>query len=154
MEVLKHRNATVVTPIVKSIGDKLFHGLSAAGNRELEVVEDYTLQERHRMHRGNPASIRWGCQPDENGLYEQVIIDGVTYAVRPPCHFLPIMESILICHAKGRRLSGCLTWGRRRQNPSRESPFKQSSNTKHSWKYNVVGQLENTSHPYSANRSA
>ncbi|KAF7965632.1 hypothetical protein HWV62_42606 [Athelia sp. TMB] len=89
IEVLKHRNPTVVTPIVKSIGDKLFHGLSAAGHGELDVLEDDTLQKRHRMHRGNPASIRWECQPDENGLYKQVIIDGVAYSVGDSVAVLP-----------------------------------------------------------------
>ncbi|KZP21168.1 S-adenosyl-L-methionine-dependent methyltransferase [Athelia psychrophila] len=81
MEVLKHRNATVVTPIVNSIAEKLFHGLSAAGKVEHDEPDDELVADEPFMHRGNHSYIRWIGQPDEHGLYKQLKIDGVTYTV-------------------------------------------------------------------------
>lgn len=83
IEVLKHRNATVVTPIINSIAEKLFHGLSAAGEVENSDPDDELVADKPFMHRGNPSSMRWIGQPDEHGLYEQLKIDGVTYTVSP-----------------------------------------------------------------------
>lgn len=83
IEVLKHRNATVVTPIINSIAEKLFHGLSAVGEVEHGDPDDDFFVDKPFMHRGNPSSIRWIGQPDEHGLYEQLKIDGVTYTVCP-----------------------------------------------------------------------
>lgn len=93
MEVLKHRNATVVTPIVNSIAEKLFHGLSAAGKVEHDDPDDELVADEPFMHRGNHSYIRWIGQPDEHGLYKQLKIDGVTYTVSPTFLATPLLKA-------------------------------------------------------------
>jgi DNA (cytosine-5)-methyltransferase 1 len=85
-EVLKHRNPTVVTPLVSCIAKTLFERtLSVAGQLERDDIEedaaaandvgaDYT-------HHGDPDSIKWLEPANVDGYYQSVDMDGVVYSV-------------------------------------------------------------------------
>jgi DNA (cytosine-5)-methyltransferase 1 len=83
-EVLKHRNPTVVTPLVSSIAAMLFkRTLLVAGQLEQDDAEDDAASDFDGfMHHDDPESIEW-LQPTEvEGYYESVDMDGVKYSVR------------------------------------------------------------------------
>jgi DNA (cytosine-5)-methyltransferase 1 len=82
--VLKHRNPTVVTPLVSSIAAMLFkRTLLVAGQLEQDDAEDDAASDFDGfMHHDDPESIEW-LQPTEvEGYYESVDMDGVKYSVR------------------------------------------------------------------------
>ncbi|KAI0042682.1 hypothetical protein FA95DRAFT_1575568, partial [Auriscalpium vulgare] len=82
LEVLKHRNGTVVTPHIQSIASELFHRtLELAGQASSEdPIDDYHVRAR-KVHLSNPSSIEWGERVGAPGHYRTVKLDGVTYRV-------------------------------------------------------------------------
>jgi DNA (cytosine-5)-methyltransferase 1 len=82
-EVLKHRNPTVVTPLVSNIAAMLFErALRVAGQLEHDDIEDDTASDIDDfMHHDNPEFIEWLEPAEAEGYYESVDMDGVTYSV-------------------------------------------------------------------------
>ena len=82
-EVLKHRNSTVVTPVVAHIAKNLFERpLVIAGSLTFDDMDDHVAAEMDniRAHRSDPKSMEWGDEdPMEPGYYSCVTMDGVTY---------------------------------------------------------------------------
>lgn len=85
-EVLKHRNSTVVTPVVGHIASNLFkRSLVIAGSPTFDDVDDHVAAEidNVRAHHSDPKSMRWGDSAEGvPGYYSSVTMDGVTYQVR------------------------------------------------------------------------
>ncbi|KAF9469258.1 hypothetical protein BDZ94DRAFT_1244081 [Collybia nuda] len=82
-EVLKHRNLTVVTPIVSRIAKNLFKGsLEVAGVTDFnEKDEDVAAEiDNTQSHHSDPESMQWIDENNGDG-YVGVIMDGVTYLV-------------------------------------------------------------------------
>ena len=81
--MLKHRNATVVTPLVSIIAAMLFERtLRVAGQLEQNSVEDDATDDVDDfMHRDDPDSIEWLEPAEVEGYYQSVDMDGVTYSV-------------------------------------------------------------------------
>lgn len=87
-EVLKHRNETVVTPIVKRIAKHLFtRHLDVAGEKPIEEIEEGLATEIDEIqaHHLDPKSMVWGdlVFKDEDGIsyYGDITMDEVTYSV-------------------------------------------------------------------------
>lgn len=83
-EVLKHRNPTVVTPIVSCIAKTLFERtLRVAGQLEKDDIEDDAASDvgADRIHHEDPHSIEWLDSTDIDGYYLSVSMDGVVYSV-------------------------------------------------------------------------
>jgi DNA (cytosine-5)-methyltransferase 1 len=82
-EVLKHRNPTVVTPLVSNIAGMLFERtLRVAGQLEYDSVDhDEPSDFDDFMHHGDPESIAWLEPAEAEGYYQSVDMDGVTYSV-------------------------------------------------------------------------
>lgn len=82
-EVLKHRNSTVVTPVLAHIASDLFkRPLVIAGSPAFDNVDGHVAAEINniRAHHSDPKSMAWGIE-DELGYYSSVTMDGVTYWV-------------------------------------------------------------------------
>lgn len=83
-EVLKHRNPTVVTPLVSCIAKTLFERtLSVAGQLEKDDIENDVASDIgvDYMHHDDPDSIEWVEPADVDGYYLSVDMDGVVYSV-------------------------------------------------------------------------
>jgi DNA (cytosine-5)-methyltransferase 1 len=81
-EVLKHRNPTVVTPLVSSIAATLFERtLRVAGQLEHDDIQDDASDFDAFMHHDDPESIEWSEPAEVEGYYESVEMDGVKYSV-------------------------------------------------------------------------
>ncbi|RDB21087.1 DNA (cytosine-5)-methyltransferase 1A [Hypsizygus marmoreus] len=84
-EVLKHRNVTVVTPIVSQIAKNLFKGsLEVAGVSNFEDMDENVAAQIDNVqaHHADPKNMIWGDGEPEGGMYyASVIMDGVTYCV-------------------------------------------------------------------------
>lgn len=88
MDVLSHRNQTVVTPKVGKVAAKLFERtLQVAGQSLLENHEADDEEELNRAiqdtraHNANPESVRWGERSGHDDYYTSIIMDDVTYSV-------------------------------------------------------------------------
>jgi DNA (cytosine-5)-methyltransferase 1 len=83
VEVLKHRNPTVVTPLVSNIAAMLFERtLRVAGQLEHDDIEDDAASDIDDfMHHDDPESIDWLEPAEAAGYYKSVDMDGVTYSV-------------------------------------------------------------------------
>ncbi|KAF4603394.1 hypothetical protein EYR38_003807 [Pleurotus pulmonarius] len=89
LEVLKHRNQTVVTPIVGRISGNVYNGhqLTIAG--ELDSNEDdhpknVTFASETPTHKFDPESIEWGNvvhEEDGTTYFESAFLDGVEYTI-------------------------------------------------------------------------
>ncbi|GLB34766.1 putative cytosine specific DNA methyltransferase replication foci [Lyophyllum shimeji] len=82
-EVLRHRNTTVVTPVVSRIAKYLFKGsLEVAGSFAMDDADVATEMDQIQVHHADPASMIWGHDDPEEGMYfRSVIMDGVEYFV-------------------------------------------------------------------------
>jgi DNA (cytosine-5)-methyltransferase 1 len=89
-EVLKHRNPTVVTPLVSTIAAMLFERtLRVAGQLERDDTEDDADDSFDDfMHHDDPESIEWLEPAGAEGYYDSVDMDGVIYSVGPS-HLYP-----------------------------------------------------------------
>lgn len=84
--MLKHRNPTVVTPLVADIAKMLFERtLSVAGQLEKDDEEVPLAKEVfiESAHHGDPDYIEWLESDEVAGYYKSVEMDGVTYSVSP-----------------------------------------------------------------------
>jgi DNA (cytosine-5)-methyltransferase 1 len=92
-EVLKHRNPTVVTPLVSNIAAMLFERtLRVAGQLEHDDAETDTGDFDDFMHHDDPESIEWLEPAEVEGYYESVNMDGVMYSVGPSHFYLHYMR--------------------------------------------------------------
>lgn len=90
LEVLKHRNQTVVTPVVGRISGNVYNGHQLAVAGELDSNEDdhlknVTFVSETPTHKFDPESIEWGNivhEEDGTTYFESAILDGVEYTVR------------------------------------------------------------------------
>ncbi|KAF5380878.1 hypothetical protein D9615_004125 [Tricholomella constricta] len=81
-EVLRHRNMTVVTPIVSRIARHLFKGsLEVAGTSAFDDADVAAEIDNVQAHHNDPASMKWGSNDLEGQSYASVIMDGVEYCV-------------------------------------------------------------------------
>lgn len=97
-EVLKHRNETVVTPIVARIAKSLFErALEVAGQSRFDEIDDDVAMEIDdvQAHHLNPKNMQWGEREFEDKSYDTVIMDGVTYSVRILFLFINVKGLIL-----------------------------------------------------------
>ncbi|KAF8643762.1 hypothetical protein AX16_008781 [Volvariella volvacea WC 439] len=83
--VLKHRNNTVVTPIVSRIAQGLFRPqLEVAGATSEELADQRLVHilDDVKAHHMDPESMKWG-QPiaKGSGYYYSIIMDGVVYEI-------------------------------------------------------------------------
>ncbi|EGO21115.1 hypothetical protein SERLADRAFT_417509 [Serpula lacrymans var. lacrymans S7.9] len=86
MDVLKHRNQTVVTPVVASISQQLFERVLKIAGKSLaedHMEEDEPSPAHHApfIHAANPSSIQWLEQANHPGYFTSVLIDGRQYSV-------------------------------------------------------------------------
>jgi DNA (cytosine-5)-methyltransferase 1 len=96
-EVLKHRNLTVVTPVVSRIAKNLFKGsLEVAGSNSFNDKDEDVAAEIDNIqsHHSDPESMRW-VRKNHNCLH--VIMDGVTYSVSILVQIMPNH----LCHFSG-----------------------------------------------------
>lgn len=82
-EVLKHRNPTVVTPLVQNIAKALFdRTLSVAGQLEKDLEEDILDElDDNIFHHTDPDDIEWLAPSIVEGYYDSVKLDDVIYSV-------------------------------------------------------------------------
>ncbi|KAF9495862.1 S-adenosyl-L-methionine-dependent methyltransferase [Pleurotus eryngii] len=89
LEVLKHRNQTVVTPIVGRISRNVYNGHQLVVAGELDSNEDdhqknVTFASETPTHKFDPESIEWGNivhKEDGTTYFESAILDGVEYTI-------------------------------------------------------------------------
>jgi hypothetical protein len=83
-EVLKHRNPTVVTPLVSNIAVMFFkHTLRVAGQLDSDDADDDATGDFDNfIHHDDPESIVWMEPAEVKGYYESVDMDGKRYSVR------------------------------------------------------------------------
>jgi DNA (cytosine-5)-methyltransferase 1 len=83
-EVLRHRNETVVTPVVARIAKSLFErALEVAGQSRFDEIDDDVAMEIDdvQTHHSDPKNMQWGERVFEDKFYDTVIMDGVVYSV-------------------------------------------------------------------------
>ncbi|KIJ10522.1 cytosine-5--methyltransferase [Paxillus involutus ATCC 200175] len=87
LQVLEHRNPTVVTAVVGRVAHLLFaQNIKVAGKlaaEDIDMDEPDHAQVNHAsiVHLANPASVKWGRPADHPGYYQSVLVDGVVYSV-------------------------------------------------------------------------
>jgi len=95
-EVLKHRNPTVVTPLVACIAKTLFERtLSVAGQLQKDDVEDDVASDVgiDYMHHDDPESMVWLEPTRVEGYYQSIDMDGVIYSVSLRCFSMSTRNS-------------------------------------------------------------
>lgn len=85
LQVLEHRNPTVVTTAVARVTELLFEQNIKLAN--IPVQDDTDMDELRPthtslVHLANPNSVKWGLPTDHPGYYQSVCVDGVVYSVR------------------------------------------------------------------------
>ena len=98
LQVLKHRNQTVVTTVVSRVTKLLFEQniklVDIPGQDDIDMDElRPTLPSL--VHLANPNSVKWGLPTDYPGCYQFVCVDGVVYSVRLSVLPLPFFISFL-----------------------------------------------------------
>lgn len=92
LQVLEHRNPTVVTTVVARVTKLLFEqNIKLANIPAQDDVDMDAPQPAHPslVHLANPNSVKWGLPTDHPGHYQSVCVDGVVYSVRcQSSHFL------------------------------------------------------------------
>ncbi|KAF9227783.1 S-adenosyl-L-methionine-dependent methyltransferase [Gyrodon lividus] len=87
LQVLEHRNSTVVTTVVGRVAKLLFEqNIKVAGKliaENIEMDEPESVQANHAsiVHVANPVSVKWGKPAAHPGYYHSVLVDGVVYSV-------------------------------------------------------------------------
>ena len=85
LQVLEHRNQTVVTTVVARVTKLLFEQNIKLANIPIQDDIDMdALQPVHPslVHLANPNSVKWGLPTEHPGYYQSVCVDGVVYSVR------------------------------------------------------------------------
>ena len=88
LQVLEHRNKTVVTPTVGRIAEVFFSkNIKISGNSLSECIEiDKNASGNVSIvHLANPDTVKWLEPAAHPGYYLSVLVDGVTYSVRNYC---------------------------------------------------------------------
>ncbi|KAF9246401.1 hypothetical protein BU15DRAFT_70495 [Melanogaster broomeanus] len=87
LQVLEHRNPTVVTTVVGRVAKLLFEqnikvaGMPMAEDIEMDEPEPVHGNRAPIVHLANPESVKWGKSADHPGYYQSVLVDGVVYSV-------------------------------------------------------------------------
>ncbi|KAF8447830.1 hypothetical protein L210DRAFT_978503 [Boletus edulis BED1] len=84
LQVLEHRNQTVVTTVVSRVTKLLFEqNIKLASLSDHDDIDMDALQPPHPslVHLANPNSVKWGLPTDQPGYYQSVCVDGVVYSI-------------------------------------------------------------------------
>ena len=97
LQVLEHRNQTVVTTVVSRVTKLLFEqNIKLA---DIPIQDDVNMDEvpthPSLVHLANPSSVKWGTPTDHPGCYQSVCVDGAIYSVRFPSLLFPYLISFL-----------------------------------------------------------
>ncbi|KAG9318606.1 hypothetical protein JVU11DRAFT_699 [Chiua virens] len=87
LQVLQHRNQTVVTAVVARVAKLLFEqNIKLANASDQDDVDMDELDGPRSMHPSlvhlsNPDSVKWGVPAEHSGYYQSVCVDGVVYSI-------------------------------------------------------------------------
>lgn len=95
LQVLEHRNQTVVTPVVARVTELLFEQNIKLANipAQDDVDMDAPQPGPSLVHLANPDSVKWGLPTEHLGYYQSVCVDGAVYSVRLSVPYFPSCSS-------------------------------------------------------------
>lgn len=99
LQVLEHRNQTVVTTVVARVTKLLFEQNIKLANISVQDDIDTDAPQPARpslVHLANPNSVKWGLPTEHLGYYQSVCVDSVIYSVRLSVPPLPLLFILLL----------------------------------------------------------
>jgi DNA (cytosine-5)-methyltransferase 1 len=98
LQVLEHRNQTVVTTVVARVSNLLFEQNIKLANipAQDDVDIDPPQPGPSLVHLANPNSVKWGLPTEHLGYYQSVCVDSVVYSVRLSVPSRPLWFILLL----------------------------------------------------------